>query len=58
MAELKCSSLLKDTGKEYSKISEAFEALRNGEITGEDFNKISFDILHNIDSMIDNYIEQ
>lgn len=55
MAEYKCSSLFNDTGREYCKISEAFESFKNGEITGEQLNKISLDALRNVDNIIADY---
>ena len=55
MVKLKCECLLNDTGKEYQKISEAFEAFCSGKITGEEFNQITKNILNNVDSMIESY---
>ena len=57
MANLKCESLLKETGKEYQKISEAFDAFRSGKITGKELNQITQNILNNIDVMIESYQE-
>ena len=55
MVKLKCEGLLNDTGKEYQKISEAFEAFRSGKITGKELNQITQNILNNVDSMIESY---
>lgn len=58
MAELKCSSIFNDAGREYCKISEAIESFKNGEITGEQFDKISLDALRNVDNIIADYIKR
>lgn len=55
MAKLKCEELLNDTGKEYQKINEAFDAFRSGKITGEELNQITQNILNNVDCMIESY---
>lgn len=57
MVELKCESLLRETGKEYQKISEAFDSFRSCKITGKELNQITQNILNNIDSMIESYKE-
>ena len=57
MANLKCESLLKETGKEYQKISAAFDDFRSGKITWKELNQITQNILNNIDGMIESYQE-
>ena len=55
MAELKCESLLKETGKEYQMINDALVAFRSGKISGEELNKITNNALSRIDDLIESY---
>ena len=55
MAALKCENLLKETGKEYRKINDAFVAFRSGEISGEELNKITNNALSRVDDLIESY---
>lgn len=52
---LKCEKLLESTSMQYEKINKAAEALRNGEISGEEFNRISWIALDEIDKIIKDY---
>lgn len=55
MENLKCEELLKESGKEYKKITDAVNALLRGELSGEDVNKISNAALNRVDLLISEY---
>ncbi len=47
--------MLKDSEKEYERIINASQALKKGEISGEDFNRINDKALSNVDDIISEY---
>ena len=51
----RCKKLLADSGKEYQKITDAFDALLKGKISGEEFNRINDKALNNVDNLINEY---
>lgn len=51
----KLKKLLKDSGKEHKKIADVAGALLRGEITGEEFQKISDEALKRVDFLLNAY---
>lgn len=47
--------MLKDSEKEYERIINASNALKKGEISGDDFNQINDEALSNVDNIISEY---
>lgn len=47
--------MLKDSEKEYERIINASNALKKGEISGDDFNQINDEALSNVDNIISKY---
>lgn len=47
--------MLKDSEKEYERIINASNALKKGEISGNDFNQINDEALSNVDNIISEY---
>ena len=47
--------MLKDSEKEYERIINASNALKKGEISGDDFNRINDGALSNVDNIISKY---
>ena len=47
--------MLKDSEKEYERIVNASYALKKGEISGDDFNRINDGALSNVDNIISKY---
>ena len=47
--------MLKDSEKEYERIINASNALKKGEISGNDFNQINDEALSNVDDIISEY---
>ena len=47
--------MLKDSEKEYERIVNASCALKKGEISGDDFNRINDGALSNVDNIISKY---
>lgn len=51
----KLNKLLEDSNKEYKKITDAASALLRGEISGEEFNRVSTEMLGKVDLLLLEY---
>lgn len=51
----KLNKLLEDSGKEHKKIADAASALLRGEISGEEFGRISAEALGKVDRLLLEY---
>lgn len=53
--KISIKKLLADSGKEYRKIANAAAALKNGKISGDNFNQLNSRALNNVDKLINEY---
>lgn len=52
---LRCEKLLESTSRQYDRIEKAAKAFRNCEISGEEFSRVSWNALEEIDKIIKEY---